>query len=72
MTTGNFQVELVWNREFDFVPHGSVYPTIDEAIKYAQAMENMGDGASVKKTRVINGDGEVVWAYGRRLAEKFS
>ena len=71
MTTDNyFQVELVWNREFNFVPHGPPHPTIEKAIEDAKAMENIGDGESVKKTRVVNGDGEVVWAYGRRLSTK--
>lgn len=62
-----FQVELVWNREFHFVSHGPSHHTLSEAIIYAQEMENSGDGARVKKTRVLNGQGDVVWAYGKRV-----
>lgn len=60
-----FSVELVWNREFAFVPYGRPFPTIEEAINYSRSLEAMGDGASVKKTRVLNAEGEVVWAYGK-------
>jgi hypothetical protein len=63
-----FQVELVWNREFDFTPYGAPYETLDLAIEFAKKMENMGDGASVKKTRVRDEDGNVVWAYGRKVS----
>ena len=61
----HYQVELVWNREFNFVPKGQLYPDLNQAIKYAKALENMGDGACVKKTRIIDTAGNVVWAYGR-------
>lgn len=62
-----FQVELVWNREFDFVPHGKPHEDIAVAIKYAQSLENMGDGACVKKTRVVNQDGKIVFQHGKRV-----
>lgn len=61
-----FQVELVWNREFDFVPHGEPRADLDQAIAFARAMENCGDGAMVKKTRVVADDGTVVWSYGKK------
>lgn len=60
-----FQVELVWNREFDFVPFGEPHDDIKSAIKFAKETENMGDGARVKKTRIVDGNGKVVWAYGK-------
>jgi hypothetical protein len=63
-----YQVELVWNREFDFVPHGRRWDTIQEAALYARAMEDSGDGARVKKTRIVDEDGKVVWAYGKEVA----
>lgn len=63
-----YQVELVWNREFHFVTFGSPKGTIDEAIKAAREIQDSGDGARVKKTRVVNGDDKVVWAYGRKLS----
>lgn len=60
-----FQVELVWNREFDFVPYGPEHPDIDKAIKSAKIIENSGDGARVKKTRIMDDSGKIVWAYGK-------
>lgn len=65
-----FQVELVWNREFDFVPHSRPFTTIDQAIEFAKHMETSGDGERVKKTRVVNEQGEVVWAYGKKVKVK--
>ncbi len=60
-------VELVWNREFHFVPYGKQYDTLNSAIAFAKSMENSGDGAQVKKTRVLDSDGKVVWVCGRRV-----
>ena len=63
-----YQVELVWNREFHFVSYGDVRDSLPEAVKYARALENMGDGACVKKTRVVESEtGNVVWEYGKRV-----
>lgn len=60
-----YQVELVWNREFDFRPHGSTHTDLNAAIAYARKMEDLGDGACVKKTRIVDQDGKTVWAYGK-------
>jgi hypothetical protein len=60
-----FQVELVWNREFDWVSYSSPHPTLEEAITLAQAIQDSGDGARVKKTRVVDSNGKVRWAYGK-------
>lgn len=60
-----FQVELVWNREFHFVPYGNPHETLEQAIYSARDIENSGDGARVKKSRVLDSNGEVVWAYGK-------
>lgn len=62
-----FNVELVWNREFDFVPYGPDYTKLDEAIIFAEEMEKSGGGERVKKTRVINECGKVVWTNGKKL-----
>jgi hypothetical protein len=62
-----FRIELVWNREFNFTPHGHAHPDIDSAIRYAKELENMGDGAVVKKTRVVNQDGKVIWKDGKKV-----
>lgn len=62
-----FYVEIVWNREFNWVPCGEPHIHLDTAIVSAKAMENMGDGARVKKARVVNEDGVVVWQYGKKV-----
>ncbi len=64
-----YQVELVWNREFDWVGHGPLYENLDAAIKAATDIQNSGDGARVKKTRVVNELGKVVWAYGKLVEQ---
>lgn len=60
-----FQVELVWNREFHFVPFGDPQPDLNAAIIKARHIENSGDGARVKKTRIVNAEGQTVWQYGQ-------
>ena len=62
-----YQVELVWNREFDFVKNGLRFTDLQSAISHARSLENMGDGARVKKTRIVDLDGNVVWQYGKRV-----
>lgn len=63
-----FYVEVVWNREFHFVPFGASHSDLDVAIKAARAAENMGDGAEVKKARVVDSNGAVVWQHGKKVA----
>ena len=56
-----YSVEIVWNREFNWVPYGEIYDTVEEAKQLASRVKNSGDGARVKKAQVINADtGEVV------------
>ena len=62
-----FRAELVWNREFDFVPHGRLWDRLDDAISYAKGLEEMGDGACVKKVRVVDDEGRVRYANGRKV-----
>lgn len=57
----NLRIELVWNREFDwaFWKKANDLPT---AIKEAKGIRDSGDGASVKKIRVVDDDnGEILW-----------
>lgn len=57
-----YQIQLIWNREFDWVNHGNPLHNLVDAISSTQSLLNMGDGASVKKAKVINTTtGEVVW-----------
>jgi hypothetical protein len=62
-----YQVELIWNREFHFVPWGNPHAELDPAIKAARDIEESGDGARVKKTQIVDDEGIVVWAYGRKV-----
>lgn len=62
-----YQVELVWNREFDFIQYGRPHEDLDQAIACARAIQDGGDGERVKKTRIVDEDGEVVWAHGRLI-----
>lgn len=62
-----YQVELVWNREFDFVPYGDMRTDLDEAIELSKLLESMGDGAVVKKTRIVDGNGNIVYQHGRKV-----
>lgn len=57
-----YQVELVWNREFHWSRYGDPKDTLKEAKKSGQSIYDSGDGARVKKYRVIDLDTEMeVW-----------
>lgn len=60
-----FDVEIVWNREFHWSFWRGGFVTLDEAIQCARAAENMGDGACVKKARVLDSEGRTRWLHGR-------
>lgn len=47
-----YQIELVWNREFNWVRYGEPIEDKVAALQRAKALLGMGDGACVKKTRV--------------------
>jgi hypothetical protein len=63
--TLRYFVELMWNREFHFVNHGGPFVTLDGAIACTKTMENMGDGECVKKTRIVDDYGRVVFENGQ-------
>ena len=63
----SFQVELVWNREFHFVRFGEPHDDIQQAIAAANGIQDSGDGARVKETRIVDEQGEVVWAHGKMV-----
>lgn len=56
-----YTIELVWNREFHFCRRGEKYPTKEAAIIAAQSLLDSGDGAGVKKARVLNEEEGVIW-----------
>jgi hypothetical protein len=43
-----YQMEVVWNREFDFIPFGRQSSSVEDVIAAARQLENSGDGARVK------------------------
>ena len=55
-----YQVELVWNREFNWTRFSTPKNTAKQAISLAKSMLNSGDGARVKKVRVINLETELI------------
>lgn len=56
-----YQIELMWNREFHFVEYGKPLSSLDEARKLRDTLLNMGDGERVKKCRIKNNNtGEYV------------
>lgn len=57
------QIELVWNREFNWCLYKGIQDNLDTAIEYAKDIRDSGDGARVKKIRVIDTDtDEVLWS----------
>ncbi len=62
-----FKIEVVWNREFDFVSYGSPQDNLDRAIAVAKTLENSGDGQGVKKTRIVDENRKIVWQYGQKI-----
>lgn len=66
--SGRYQVQLVWNREFNWVNRCEPFVVLKDAITEAEILENLGDGESVKKTQIVDIEtGKVVWAYGRKV-----
>ena len=48
-------VQLVWNREFHWSDYGDrEFDNLKDAQRYAESLKDMGDGARVKKTRIVN------------------
>ncbi len=55
-----YYIELVWNREFNWCRWGHGHATPEAAASAARSLMNAGDGASVKKARVVDDEGNVV------------
>lgn len=65
-----YYVEVVWNREFDFVRYGDGHVKKAQAVAACREAENSGDGARVKKARVVNDrTSKVVFAYGQYVKQ---
>ncbi len=58
----NLQIQLVWNREFNWSNYGKLHTDLESAKQSAISIRDSGDGARVKKVRVINlNDSKVLW-----------
>lgn len=55
-----YQLQIVWNREFHFVNFGDLSESLERTIEVGDSLLDSGDGARVKKFRVVNELGEVV------------
>lgn len=49
-----YQCQVVWNREFDWKNFGSTEDELQKAIDKGKDIMNSGDGARVKKARVVD------------------
>lgn len=57
-----YRIELIWNREFHWVSYGKSSKTLKEANESAISIRDSGDGARVKKVRIIEIESDkVVW-----------
>ena len=56
-----YRVELVWNREFNWVNWGKPHDSIESAKNSAISIRDSGDGARVKKVRVLDENDKVIW-----------
>jgi hypothetical protein len=63
MKEGYYQIEVVWNREFNYSKLGTIRKgMLDDIINYTQVFMCAGDGARVKKARIIDTEtDEIVW-----------
>jgi len=55
-----FRVELVWNGEFDWSHFGEDYDDLELARQAALSIRDSGDGARVKKARIVDNETDEV------------
>ena len=58
-----YQVQVVWNREFDFVNYSIPEQEFNNAKSKAEDIINSGDKARIKKYRILNSEGKVVYPF---------
>ena len=56
-----YQIQLVWNREFNWSNFGKPYENLNIAKKAAINIRDSGDGDRVKKVQILDENDEVVW-----------
>lgn len=65
-----YQIEIMWNREFHFRPHGQLWTDLERCIAQVQWLESAGDGCAVKNSRIVEPEtGRVVWQYGEKVPQ---
>lgn len=55
-----YQVQVVWNREFDYRNVQQPQETIEKALSIAKSYKNMSDGEAVKKAQIIDIEGNII------------
>jgi hypothetical protein len=55
-----YQVQVVWNREFDYRNVKSPQETIEQALFIAKTYKNLSDGEAVKKAQIIDEQGNII------------
>lgn len=62
-------IQVVWNRDFDWVELSlPAFHDLDKAIQYAESDALHGDGARIKKHRIVDAEGNVVYQYGKKIS----
>ena len=57
-----YQIQLIWNREFNWSNYSSPVNNLNSAKAAAISIRDSGDGARVKKVRIVNTiTDEVLW-----------
>lgn len=60
-----YRIQIVWNREFAWCYYGRPFARLDDCLTVANDLLDQGDGARVKKCRIVNNHDVVVWENGR-------
>lgn len=55
-----YKIELIWNREFNWHLWGELYDSLESAKKSAVSLRDSGDGARVKKIRILDDETDIV------------
>lgn len=62
-----YHIEVVWNRESHFSSFDHSFDQLDKAISFIEKFQSSGHGDSIKKSRILDDEGMVVYQYGQRL-----
>jgi hypothetical protein len=65
-----YQIQVVWNREFTFINYSTPEQEFSNAKAKAESIINSGDGARVKKYRIIDSYGNIVYPLVAKVTPK--